>query len=372
VLTGPLGVRLLLLMGDPMPLPAPAALVTGLSNVEVTTDDRAGDGFQLTFRVAKDTPIDYSPLLSGVLDPFQRVIVAVLFGAVPEVLIDGVITHQSFAPSEDPAGSTVTVTGSDLSQVLDLEERNEEFPNQPDFVIAARVLAGYATYGLIPATTPTTDYPIFLQRIPRQQETDLRFLRRLAERNGYVFYIEPLAPGASTAYFGPENRLSLPQPALTMGMGAATNLRSMRFSQDGLAPVAPSGTFVEPITKTALPIPPLPSLKVPPLALSPSPARRTVLERDTAQEGPARAALSVLSSAMSAPDSVTAQGEVDSVRYGHALRARRLVGVRGAGFTYDGLYYVQRVTHTIGDGSYAQRFSLSREGTGSLVPAVIP
>jgi len=372
VLTGPLGIRMLLLIGDPIPLPAPEALLTALVTAEITNDDQAGDGFQLTFRIAKDTPLDYSLLSDGTLDPFQRVIVAVLMGALPEVLIDGIITQQDLAPAEEPGSTTVTVTGRDLTKLLDLEERNEEYPNQPDFIIAGRILASYAKYGLIPAPTPTTDVPIFLQRIPRQQETDLRFLRRMAERNGYVFYIEPLLPGASTAYFGPENRLGLPQPALTMNMGSATTVSSMRFSHDGLAPVSTAGTFVEPITKSALPIPPLPSLKVPPLALSASPARRKVLQRDTAKDGPARAGLSVLSTLTNAPDAVTAQGEVDSVHYGHALRARRLVGVRGVGFTYDGLYYVHRVTHTIGNGSYKQRFAISREGTGSLVPAVVP
>jgi len=36
---------------------------------------------------------------------------------------------------------------------------------------------------------------------------------------------------------------------------------------------------------------------------------------------------------------------------------------------------VRRVTHTIERGEapkYTQRFSLSREGTGTLVPAVVP
>jgi hypothetical protein len=372
MLTGPLGVRLLLLVGDPLPLPAPATLTTALTRIEVTNDDTAGDGFQLTFRVSKDTPVDFGPLLTGQLGPFQRVIVTVLLGALPEVLIDGVITHQDLTPGDEPGASTITVTGRDLTQLLDLEERNEEYPNQPDFVIATRILAGYASYGLVPAPTPTSDVPIFLQRIPRQQETDLRFLQRLARRNGYVFYLEPIVPGLSTAYFGPENRLGLLQPALTADMGPATNLRSVRFATDGLAPVAPGGTFVEPITKTALPIPPLPSLKVPPLALAPTPARRRTLMRETAQEGPATAALSVLSAMTDAPDAVTAEGEVDSVRYGHVLRARRLVGVRGVGFSYDGPYYVRRVSHTLEPGSYTQRFSLSREGTGSLLPAVIP
>ena len=54
------------------------------------------------------------------------------------------------------------------------------------------------------------------------------------------------------------------------------------------------------------------------------------------------------------------------------LRARRLVGVRGAGLSYDGLYYVRRVTHRLERGRYTQCFSLSREGTGPTLPVVVP
>lgn len=70
------------------------------------------------------------------------------------------------------------------------------------------------------------------------------------------------------------------------------------------------------------------------------------------------------------PDSVTAGGELDTVRYGYVLRARKLVGVRGAGWSYDGNYYVSRVSHTIKRGTYTQSFSLTREGTGALLPVV--
>jgi len=71
-----------------------------------------------------------------------------------------------------------------------------------------------------------------------------------------------------------------------------------------------------------------------------------------------------------APDPVQGSGQVDSVRYGAVLRARKLVGVRGVGARYDGLYYVQRVTHAITRDSYTQQFSVSREGTGGLAPVV--
>jgi hypothetical protein len=153
-------------------------------------------------------------------------------------------------------------------------------------------------------------------------------------------------------------------------MGASGNLRGISFSKDGLAPVGMQGSFVEPNSKQSIPIPALPTLKVPPLALTPAPALRTVLSRENAQAGAAQAALAAVSAVTNAPDAVTGQGEIDATRYGHALRARRLVGVRGVGFSYDGAYYVSRVTHSIDRGGYRQRFNLSREGTGSLLGVV--
>jgi hypothetical protein len=95
-----------------------------------------------------------------------------------------------------------------------------------------------------------------------------------------------------------------------------------------------------------------------------------VLQRDTANENPAQAATSAVASVTNAPDSVTGDGEVETVRYGNILRARKLVGVRGVGFSYDGLYYVKRVTHSIQRGEYTQKFSISREGTGALTPVI--
>jgi hypothetical protein len=371
MLTSLLGIRLILWMGSTIPLPAPYSVISALQRLEVTNDADSGDGFQITFSLGKDQPADYG-LLGGLLDPFTRVVIGVLMGAVPEVLIDGVITHHQIAPSNEPGMSTLTVTGKDVSQMLDLEEKNQEYPNQPDFLIVTTLLASYAQYGLVPQPTPTTDIPIELQRVPRQHETDLKFIQRLAQKNGFVFYIEPLTFGVNTAYFGPANRLSIPQSALTMNMGASTNVKSLSFSQDALAPVGTKGTFVEPITKTSLPIPSLPSLRVPPLVVSPTSAKRTVLMRDTANDNPAQAATSAVAAVTNSPDSVRGEGEVDSVRYGGVLRARKLVGVRGVGFSYDGNYYVRRVTHSITRGEYTQKFSISREGTGSLLPAVIP
>lgn len=366
-----LGIRLLVWMGRTIPAPPPPGLLHALREAEVTNDARDGDGFRLTFALTKGL-VDYDAILGGALEPMTRVVIAAVLGVVPEVLIDGLITHRQLAPSGEPGGSTLTVMGRDLRAGLDLEERNQSYENQPDFVIVNQLVARYPEYGLVPAVTPTSSAPISLQRTPRQAETDLAFIQRMAQRNGYVFYIEPVTVGVNTAHFGPPSRVGLPQPALTVNMGADSNLRSLSFSHDALAPIGTKGTFIDPFTRAALPIPALPSLRVPPLAASAAPPLRTRLARDAAHQGPVDAGLTMLAAQMNAPDALRASGELDGVRYGHVLRARRLVGVRGAGFAHDGNWYVERVTHNIARGSYSQQFSLKREGTGALVPMVVP
>ena len=52
------------------------------------------------------------------------------------------------------------------------------------------------------------------------------------------------------------------------------------------------------------------------------------------------------------------------------LKARQLVGVRGAGLAYDGLYYVQSVTSTLKRGEFKQSFTLTRNGLVSITPRV--
>jgi hypothetical protein len=94
--------------------------------------------------------------------------------------------------------------------------------------------------------------------------------------------------------------------------------------------------------------------------------------REAANQGPSQAAATAVAAATNPPEPVRGEGELDTVRYGHVLRARKLVGVRGVGESYGGDYYVRRVKHTITRESYGQQFTLSREGTGALLPVVRP
>src|SRR5881628_2101443 len=94
-----LGARLQLLIGPNTPLPAPYPVMDAFVSVEVTNRDHERDGFQMTFSLGKDSPLDYGLLSSGLLDPPNRVAIIVLIGGLPEVLINGVITNHQVMPS---------------------------------------------------------------------------------------------------------------------------------------------------------------------------------------------------------------------------------------------------------------------------------
>ncbi|MDN5794389.1 MAG: hypothetical protein L0H79_01390 [Intrasporangium sp.] len=371
MLESALGIRLLLWTGQTVPRPQPA-LLDPLSEVEVVNDAESGDGFRLTFRVTKDALGLYDVLDAGTLDPMTRVIVGVVLGVVPEVLIDGVVTRHHVIPGGRPGEATFAVDGRDLTPKLDLQERDEAHDNQPDSVIVTKLLMRHPELGLIPQVAATTDVPIEVQRIPRQNGTDLDFIRDAASRNGFEFYLTPVTVGVNRAYWGPTVRAGVPQPALTTGILGFENVTSLTFGNDALAPVGASGSVVEPLTRTTIPIPALPPLRLPPLSAQPATALRSTRLRQVAGAGPLQAALASAAAATRAPEPITGNGQLDTMRYGAVLRARGLVGVRGAGRTYDGTYYVRTVTHHVKKGAYTQSFSLSRDGTGSLLPAVRP
>ncbi len=125
------------------------------------------------------------------------------------------------------------------------------------------------------------------------------------------------------------------------------------------------------LTKVPIPIPiPDVSLINPPLGLMPPIPKKITPITGLAKANPVQAVLFGLAQRSRASEAVTASGSLDVVRYGHVLKSRGLVGLRGAGTLFDGLYYVKSVTHSIERGSYKQRFTLTRNGLVSTVASV--
>jgi hypothetical protein len=382
VLASLFGVRLTLWLGPALAAPAPQPIVEALTGIEVTLNSEGRDGFQLTFTLGRGPTdlVDYPLLANPLLRPFSRVIVQVAMGVVPEVLIDGFITRHQVNPGNTPGTSTLVVTGEDVRVMMDLREFSLPYPQMSPDVRVRLILAKYALYlGAPPMVLPpiALDVPMIIERIPAQSSTDLRYVEQLAQEASYVFYVEPtLVPMVNLAYWGPENRLSIPQSALSVNMGPDTNVTSLNFSYDALGPTTVLGTVQDKRLGLLLPVVTFTSLR-PPLAPLPAmlvqqPNVRSVLARETGGLDPIQAFARAQAETDRSSDALSASGELDAVRYNGLLRARRLVGVRGAGFLMDGFYYVKTVTHSIKKGEYKQRFTLSREGFGAISPVVVP
>jgi hypothetical protein len=376
-------VQLSLMIGPMFPSTAPRPVMDALAEVEVTVNDVGTSGFQLTFSIDKQSPLQILFLLTGGLPLlFMRVILVATVNGVANVLIDGVITNNHIAPGDKGSNSTLTLTGEDLTALMNQSNWSGlPFPAMPAEARVALLLAKYAVFGVVPLVIPSImiDVPLPIDQIPGQQGTDLEYIRALAARVGYVFYLDPgPAAGMSKAYWGPQIKVGAVQPALSADMDAYTNVESLHFNfdqQQNKIPILYIYNEQSGIT-IPIPIPPITPLNPPLGAIPPLPTN--ILGdlkpmRDDLSKRPIPQSVMVgLAMAAQMAEAVTGEGSLDVTRYGGVLQARQLVGVRGVGPAFDGLYYVKSVTHKIKRGEYKQNFKLSRNGLVSTVPTVSP
>ena len=370
------GIHLTLMIGPAVPVPAPKSVVEALTDIQVNSG-KDQSGFQLTFTVAKKSPLLTTMLPAGYFDPIAtRVIIVVTLNGFPNVLMDGIVTQQELSQSNEPGQSKLTITGEDLSVLMDLVEMPFMlFPGMPAIARVYAILAKYTVFGITPVGIPPflTDVPNPIERIDRQTGTDLEYLRSMASGHGYVFYVEPgPMPGQSIAYWGPDIRIPVPQPALNVNMDAHTNVESLSFSLDGLAKKIVVVTVFDPITRKIPLVVPLPNVNIfkPPLGARPTVPSKVEFPDSLAKDGPISAGNKILGILARSSDAISVSGSLDVLRYGRLLRSRMIVGVRGSGVAYDGFYYVNSVTHNIKRGEYKQSFQLSRDGLISNTPRV--
>lgn len=370
------GVHLTLMIGPAEPSPVSSDVLNALESVKVISKATGTSGFELVFRISVRSPLQTLFLVgAGISIPLVRVIIAVTVNGQTNVLMDGVMTDHTVSPDVKEGMTTLTIKGEDLSRVMDyVDFSGLPFPAMPPEAQVLTALAKYALFGVVPMVIPSVaiDVTIPSIQILRQQGTDLAHVRRLAELVGYVFYVDPgPAIGTSVAYWGPQIKWGPVQPALAIDADASTNVESLSFSFSNEDKSLPILMIQEPITKIPIPIP-IPDLNPlnPPLGAVPPLPKQFPIIHGVAKLPPVRALLIGLAKDAQAADAVTATGSLDVLRYGQVLNARKLVGLRGAGTAFDGLWYVNQVTHDLKRGEYKQQFSLSRNGLVSTLPSV--
>ena len=275
-----------------------------------------------------------------------------------EELISGYITHVKPHFGPDPAECSLEIWGMDRSVLMDREEKLQDWPNKKDSDIA---MALFQRYGFTPQVEDTQVIHDETISTIIQRETDIRFLRRLALRNGYECYIE-----GSTGYFRSPQIGAPPQPTLAAHFGGETNLLKFDLEVDALAPANVAMCAVDRLTKQVL-------------RTQASSSQQAVLGA-TASAGLLPGGMSPglvyvgQSAATGNPEMtflcqglyhlgdwfVTAEGEITANEYAHVLRPRATVNIKGIGEAYSGTYYVSHVTHVFTSEGYIQRFRAKR------------
>lgn len=377
---GAQGIDLKISIGKVSPAAAPAYIVEALESVEVTRTDESPSTFKMNFRANRDKGLtqDHKLLSSPLLQVFNRVRLAVSFKGKSYTLMDGFITAQDLEYDKGIGEARLAVTGEDLSLAMNIEEISCEYPRKGDAVLVGMVLGRYKSLGIQPQISepPTKQFPMSQEQYAQQNTTDLEYLRQLATMHGFIFYVKPGAGNSNIAYWGPPKLSGTPQSALTVDMGPATNVENIAFQYNPLSPIQVKGELEDDVSEKDTTLPTHTGTRT---KLSSKPAmdvnksflrKQQYIDPRLGYNRGNYLAQSLID--RSTDKAVVVSGQLDTLRYGHILDVPGLVSVRGVGNSYDGAYYVQQVVHNISRGKYNQLFTLTREGTGSLISKVQP
>jgi phage protein D len=336
-----------------------------IAEVEVEEWVDAADVFRVRLSVRGDGVWRY--LDDNRLALWNRLALRVGYPDNQDDLIDGYITHVDISLSGSGAHeSFLDLTGMDRSAVMDLEDKQRAWPNKRDSDIAQDIFAAYGLRWEIEDTELVHDEA---HATIVQSESDVRFLQRLAARNGFECFVK-----GGRGFFRTANLEQPPQKLLQFAGPAnagAANLISLHLAVDGTPPTRLAIRRIDPFEKTEdqdklaeLAERPLGKRTLDALRTGVRPGSRLLRGQPVISKQELRARLRAGYQAASA--FVVASGDIDGRSYGAVLRAKRLVTIKSASATYSGNYYVTRVRHTLTADAYVQSFDARRNAIGVL------
>jgi len=362
----PLGAGYTLLVGA---APASDELVDAIRRIEVECSIDEASVLRIEFGIAATEGGDWDILEDDPFRPLTQLQLRLQQGTgAPQALINAFVTQHHVTYSE--AGtSTLTVTAMDATYSMNLVETVVAWPNLPDGAIAAEIFGQHDLVPQVDTTSPVLTDP---EGTTIQRGTDIRFLRRLARRNGFDCYVQPEPlTGLDIGHFHARQLTGMPQAVLSVEVGDETNVRDFGVRYDLTRATGANASGIDVQTKSAQPV------QVPEaqeqslgsegtlLRLSPAP---TLLPAGTGLNKTADIQRAAQALVDRSTWSVAAEGTVGLDVA--VLRPGGLVTVRGAGRLYNGTYFLTRVRHTIQPGSVEQRFEAVRNAvteTGSEI-----
>ncbi len=343
--------------------PAPAPILEAVQEIEVESSLEEASVLRVSFCIER-TPVGDWSILE--LDPFRPLVplgVRVQRGLrLPEAIVNGYVTDQAVSYGTDSAGSTLAITAMDATYLMNLEDKARPWPNMPDSAIAAAI---FGQHGIVPEVDPTAPVLTEPEGTTTQRGSDIRFLRRLARRNGFDCYVHPESLSAvDVGRFGSRRTVGPPQAVITVGAGAETNVSDFHIHYEMVQPTTAAAATVDPVTGIPQMAASLPSE----LPLGAEPALTRILPPPISRPADTGAIRTAdLQKAIQAGVDRSCWALVASGTVGDdvaVLRPGGVVNVRGAGRAYNGSYFVTRVHHSLAPGCYKQRFEARRNAVG--------
>jgi phage protein D len=284
-------------------------------------------------------------------------------GAAATPLLDGYVVDVRASLGAEPGRSSVEVVVMDATVLMDLEEKVKAWPNQTDSAVAEAI---FGEYGLQTDVQSTEFVRQESDLTLMQRGSDIRFLRSLAERNGFECFIELGEGGASTGHFHAPRLKQNAQTVLSVNLGTETTLDDFKVRYDMLAATTAAASGIDAHNASEQPVQAPSSSERSLGGASTIPAERP-RTRLLPGSGLSRAGeLQTLAQSVVDRSSyaITAEGVVNAGVIGDVLKAKQPVLVRGAGTQFSGQYYVRRVLHRFENNGYQEQVTLKRNAAG--------
>ncbi len=319
-----------------------------------------------TFQIQYDLDIsegDIPLLTDGRLDAGSELSVLVPIDGQIHCLVKGPVHKQQVRLRHGGAGSTLEVFGSDTSIIMDRETRSAIWADLTDSDAVQTILSKYG-YTSDVQTTSAGHYEAKHTLV--QRDSDLRFVRRLARRNGYLFWISCDAQGTETAHFKRPPLRGGPSAELVINL-ASPRIQTLDITWDAERPTSIEGSQLDLNTLSemngAVATTPQPILGTQGLQAITGDTRSIHLAAPADDTGDLTARGEGALIEADWFTQATCQTSLDTL--GTLVRAHTLVKVRGAGSRHSGDYFVAGVRHTIDAESHRMEMELWRNGWGS-------
>ncbi len=340
---------------------APDETAASAALIEVTEQV----GRPTTYRLEYSLDIasgDFPLLKESRLGPGSELSVLVPAAGSTECIVKGPVCGQEIRFAHGGAGSSLVVLGFDSLIKMDREDKAVAWSDLTDSAAVSSIIS---QAGLVPDVEDTQAGHFETKHTLIQRETDLAFVRRLARRNGNLFWVSCDASGVETAHF---KRPSLSGNAacdLVINLtDPRPNVTALEICWDVERPVQAHAAEVDLNDKSdisgSVEHSPLTALGGSGLGDIVAEPRAVHVHAPVDDSGDLQARSE--GALIEASFFLRARGTTTLSALGKVLRAHTLVNLRGVGSRHSGLWFCAAVRHVVDLTEHRMEFELIRNG----------